>query len=334
MPGSGPVHIGILGAAGITPTALVAPVHATGAARLVAIAARDRARAEQFARDHSVERVHDGYAEVLADPNVEAVYIPLPNNLHAKWTMAALEAGKHVLVEKPFASNLAEAERVAEVAAAHPGLVVMEAFHNRYHALARDLQQLLGDGIIGRVAEASAIFEITLPDRGNIRYSHALAGGATMDLGCYCVHMLRTLLGEPEVVAATARTTTDPELDDALTAELSFPDEVAASIRCSLDEPRARQSLRLLGSRGAIEVDGFVHPQYGNRVTVTIDDQSTSHEVSRTPTTYEAQLTAFVAAVRDGKPVLTGPADSLRTMRVLDDLYLAAGLQPRPASPA
>lgn len=327
-----PLRIGILGAAGITPIALVEPVHSTGAARLVAVSARNRARAEQFARDHSVDRVHDNYADVLADPNVEAVYIPLPNNLHAQWTLAALRAGKHVLVEKPFASNLAEAELVAATAAEHPELVVMEAFHNRYHALVRDLQSLLADGIIGQVREAEAIFDITLPDRGNIRYNHALAGGASMDLGCYCIHMLRTLLGEPEVRSARATTTTDSQLDDAMAGELLFPGEVAATIGCSLDEPRARQSLRLLGSRGAIEVEGFVHPQYGNRVTVTVDDHSTSHEVERYPTTYEAQLFAFVAAVRDGAAVPTGPEDSLRTMRVIDDLYLAAGLSPRPAS--
>ena len=150
-----------------------------------------------------------------------------------------------------------------------------------------------------------------------------------MDLGCYCIHMLRTLFGEPEVLEASARTSEDPRIDDALTARLRFPDGLEATASSSLYEPNPIQRLTITGSRGSIVVDGFVQPQNGNRVTVTIDDTSTSHEVDREPTSYAEQLRVFVAAIREGAPILTGPDDSLATMRVIDDMYTAAGLGPR-----
>lgn len=325
------IGFGILGAAAIAPKALTIPARARADVRLVSVGARDRSRAELFAREQSVEKVADDYSAVLEDPEVDAVYIPLPNSEHGRWTIAALEAGKHVLVEKPFASNLAEAEKVAEVVHAHPQLVVMEAFHNRYHALFKHVAQLLEDGVVGTIADASSTFHVTLPDRGDIRYNLALAGGSTMDLGCYPIHFLRTFFGEPEVLSATARTGHDPKLDDALTAELEFPGNITSTIASSLDEPLEVQQVVIRGSRGSITVDGFVHPYEGNRVTVMVDGLSTTHEVEHEPTTYAAQLEAFLRAVRGEDTNLTGIDDSLSTMRVIDACYEAAGLGRRPA---
>lgn len=325
------IGFGILGAAGIAPKALTIPARARTDVRLVTVAARDRTRAELFAREESVDKVAEEYSAVLADPEVDAIYIPLPNSEHGRWTIAALEAGKHVLVEKPFASNLAEAEKVAEVVRAHPGLVVMEAFHNRYHALFSHVAQLLADGVIGTISDASSTFHVSLPDRSNIRYNLALAGGSTMDLGCYPIHFLRTFFGEPEVLSAEARTGHDPKLDDALTAKLQFPGGITSTIESSLDEPAELQQVVIRGSRGSITVEGFVHPYEGNSVTVMVDGLSTTHEVDHEPTTYAAQLDAFVRAVRGEDTNLTGIGDSLATMRVIDACYEAAGLGPRPA---
>lgn len=325
-----PLRIGILGAAGITPPALIEPAAGNPDVRLVAVAARDRSRAEEFAAEHGIERTCDSYGELLADAEVEAVYNPLPNSHHAYWTIRALEAGKHVLVEKPFASNLAEAQQVAAVAAGHPELVLMEAFHNRYHALTHKVLDLLADGVIGDVRTADAEFLVHLPDRSDIRYNHDLSGGSTMDLGCYPVHFLRTLFGEPTVLSGSARTTDDPRLDEAITNTLEFPGGVRSTITSSLFEPEEVQHVLITGSRGTIEVNGFVKPQQGNQVLVTVDGETVDHSVPGTPTTYEAQLSAFVAAVRGGAPVLTGPDDSLATMKVIDAMYVSAGLEPRP----
>ncbi len=324
-----PLRIGILGAAGITPNSLIAPAAGNPSVELTAVAARNRARAEEFAAAHGIARVLDSYEDVLADPDIDAVYIPLPNSEHGRWTVAAADAGKHVLVEKPFASNLAEAEAVA-AHVAESGLVVMEAFHYRYHALMAEVLRLVADHTIGDLVDVSAWFDIRLEDRGNIRYQQDLAGGSTMDLGCYSLHFVRSVAGEePEVVSAVARPSTDPRLDEALTAEVRFPSGVTGTISSSLLEDEERQTAVVTGTLGRIEVEGFVLPQLGNSLTVIVGDETSTIEVPHDPTSYAAQLQVFVDAVRSGAALLTGPEDSVANMRAIDAMYVAAGLQPR-----
>lgn len=324
-----PIRFGILGAAGITPASLIAPATTNPDVELTAVAARSPERARQFAAEHGIATVHEDYAALLADPRIDAIYIPLPNSEHGRWTLAGLEAGKHVLVEKPFASNAEEAEAVAQ-RAERSDRVVMEAFHYRYHALMQTLARLVAEGAVGDLVDVSAWFDIFMPDRGNIRYNQALDGGATMDLGCYSLHFVRTIVGEePEVVSAVARPAPDPRLDEALTAELRFPSGVTGTVASSLLEDVARQTATITGTRGVIQVEGFVKPQEGLSVTLTSDGTSSQVEVPLEPTTYQAQLAAFVDAVRTGAPVPTGPADSVATMRAIDAMYLAAGLAPR-----
>ena len=190
---------------------------------MVAVAARDRSRAEAFASKHGIPKVCDSYAALIADPDVDAIYNPLPNGLHAEWTIAALEAGKHVLCEKPFTANAKEAEAVAAVAT-RTGLVVMEAFHYRYHPLARRMREIVESGELGTIRRVETALCFPLPKFSDIRYQYDLAGGATMDVGTYTVHMAR-LLGceEPEVVSATAKLRT-PDVDRAMRAELSVPE--------------------------------------------------------------------------------------------------------------
>lgn len=324
------IRIGILGAAGITPTALIEPARGNPDVELVAVAARDRGRAEVFAREHGIARVADSYEELIEDPEIDAIYNPLPNSHHAPWTIRAIRAGKHVLVEKPFASNAAEAVEVAAVAAGS-GVVVMEAFHYRYHALMATVLDLLEQGTIGELKDVSVTFNINLPDRSNIRYRHDVAGGSTMDLGCYALHFARSVVGEePEVVSGTHRPSPeDDRIDEALTAELRFPSGVTSTISSSLLEEAEEQMAVLTGSFGTMEVSGFVKPQGGNWIRVSGDNPTI--DVPTSPTSYEAQLAAFVAAVREGAPVLTGPEDSVATMRAIDAMYVAAGLSPREA---
>src|SRR6478672_109632 len=187
-----PVRIGILGAARIAPAAVIKPAQKVGDAMIGAVAARDRGRADAFASKHGIPRVHGSYADLIADPDIDAVYNPLPNGLHAEWTVAALEAGKHVLCEKPFTANAKEAEDVAAVAD-RTGRVVMEAFHWRYHPLAQRIVDIIDSGELGTVQRIETALCFPLPKFSDIRYQYALAGGALMDVGTYAVHMARLL---------------------------------------------------------------------------------------------------------------------------------------------
>jgi predicted dehydrogenase len=189
-----PLRVGVLGAARIAELGIVKPAHATGT-RLVTVAARDRRRAEAFAAEHGVERVSDTYAEVLADPEVEVVYNPLPNALHGPWNLAAVEAGKHVLSEKPFAST---AEEAAEVrAAAHAaGVTVVEGFHYLFHPVVQRLFALLDDGVLGELQHVEAVIAMPEPDPSDPRWSFDLAGGALMDLAATaCTSIARSVAG-------------------------------------------------------------------------------------------------------------------------------------------
>ena len=330
---SNPIRIGILGAARITTSSLIEPAAGRQDVVLAAVAARDRGRAEAYAAAHDIPMVLDSYEAVVNSPDLDAIYIPLPASHHARWSVAALRAGKHVLVEKPFAANATEARQVAEVAATSD-TVLMEAFHNRYHALVARLQEMLAMGLVGEVSDISATFDITMPDRSDIRYQLPLGGGATMDLGCYPIHLVRTLMSsEPEVLSARARTVDGGQVDEALEAQLQFHGGVSSTIRSSLLEAEEAQTARITGTLGTIDVVNFVHPQHGNRITLTLQGGTTTEEVPHQPSSYAAQLAAFVAAVRDGVGVPTGPADSVANMEVIDAMYRAAGLEPRPAAP-
>src|SRR6187397_845824 len=173
------VRIGILGAARIAPAAAIKPARKVAEATIGAVAARDRSRAQAFATKHGIPTVHENYQALIADPNLDAIYNPLPNGLHAEWTIAALEAGKHVLCEKPFTANTKEAEAVAAVAAS-TGLVVMEAFHYRYHPLAHRMREIVDSGELGTTRHVEAALCFPLPKFSDIRYRYDLAGGATM----------------------------------------------------------------------------------------------------------------------------------------------------------
>jgi predicted dehydrogenase len=319
-----PLRFGILGAARIAPTALVAPARRVAEVEVLAIAARDAGRAAHFAARHGIPRPHLSYEALLADREIDAVYVPLPNALHCRWTIAALEAGKHVLCEKPFAASAAEAEQMA-AAAERTGRVLVEAFHYRYHALFARLRAILDAGEIGTVRrlEAHLCFPLALPN--DIRYRADLAGGALMDAGCYPLHLVRHLAGaEPEVVAARAWWTRGG-VDRCMEAELRFPDGRTARITCSLFSAwLIRASARIDGSAGRISVLNPVAPQYFHRLRVVTAAGSRTERVAG-PSTYEAQLRAFVSAVRDGTPVPTDPKDAIANMRAIERIYAAAG---------
>jgi predicted dehydrogenase len=248
------LRIGILGAASIAPSALIKPAGANREVVVAAVAARDGARAQAYATKHGIARVYDSDEKLIADPDVDAVYNPLPNSLHGRLTRAALAGGKHVLCEKPFTANAAEAQRIADLAATSDR-VVMEAFHYRYHPLALRIEQIIASGELGKLERVEAAMCFPLPKFSDIRYNYSLGGGATMDAGCYAVRMARTFGGgTPEVVSAQAKLR-DPQIDRAMTAELRFPGGHTGRVRCSMWSSDLLQfNARVMGDCGELRL--------------------------------------------------------------------------------
>ncbi|MGC8990760.1 MAG: Gfo/Idh/MocA family protein [Verrucomicrobiia bacterium] len=328
MNSGGKVRLGLLGAARIAPAALIRPARKIPEACVLAIAARDPGRARAFARRHGVPRVHESYEHLIQDPELDAVYIPLPNSLHCEWSIRALRAGKHVLCEKPMASNADEAQQMA-TAAAETRRVLAEAFHYRHHPLASRLKAIVDSGELGKVRHIEAHFCVPLILPGDIRYRYDLAGGATMDLGCYTINLLRYLAGaEPRVLEAHARLSS-PQVERYMRAELEFPDGCTGRFVCSLFSVvllRTRAVVR--GTEGELRVVGPFHPQLYNRITVRRGD-AVRHERVPGEATFTYQLQAFVDAVRGRRPMMTSPEDAIANMRVIDAVYERAGLKRR-----
>ncbi len=328
VPSPAPLRIGVLGAARITPAALVEPARALPGVEVVAIAARDRARAIAFAAAHAIPEVHGSYEELVADPAVDAVYNPLPNALHGRWTIAAVEAGKHVLCEKPFTANADEAERVAD-AAERAGKVVMEAFHDSYHPLERRARELVAHGRVGAVRRIDVRMIAIVPPSDEVRYSFALGGGSVMDVGCYAIHQLRTIAGAEPVVERARVKLASPNVDRWARADLSLPAGVNARITCALWSATPPVSgIRVAGDEGTLLVPFPTHPQMVGRIVLTRRGRPTVAKVAG-GTTFSYQLRAFVDAVRGDGASLTAPADAVANMRVVDAVYRAAGLPER-----
>ena len=325
------MQIGVLGAARIAPPALIKPAKANNDVVVAAVAARDVSRARAFAAKHGIARVHDSYEALLADPDLDAVYNPLPNGLHGRWTRAALAAGKHVLCEKPFTANADEAREIAELAA-KSDRVVMEAFHYRYHPMALRIEEIIASGELGNLKRVEAALCFPLPKFSDIRYNYALAGGATMDAGCYAVHMVRTFGGStPEVVSAQAKLR-GPQIDRAMIAEVRFADGHTGRIRCSMWSSHLLDfSARVIGDQGELRALNPVMPQIYHRLSIR---SAAGKRVERFPrrATYAYQLDAFAAAVLRGEPVKTTPEDAVENMTVIDAIYRAAGLPIREPS--
>jgi predicted dehydrogenase len=326
-----PLRIGVLGAARIAPSALIKPAKDNAEVVVAAVAARDGSRARAFAAKHGIARVHESYEALIADPDLDAVYNPLPNGLHGKWTRAALAAGKHVLCEKPFTANAAEAREIADLAA-KSDRVVMEAFHYRYHPLALRTEQIIGSGELGKLERVEAALCFPLPKFSDIRYNYSLAGGAMMDAGCYAVHMARTFGGStPEVVSAQAKLR-DPQVDRAMTAELRFAEGHTGRVRCSMWSSRLLEiTAHVVGDRGEVRLFNPVTPQFFHRLSIRSSDGKRVERFPRRPS-YAYQLDAFAGAVLRGEPVKTTPTDAIENMTVIDAIYRAAGLPLRQPS--
>jgi predicted dehydrogenase len=327
-----PLRLGILGAARIAPRAVIYPARAMPTqVQITAVAARDPARARRFATDFAIPHVHADYAALVADPEIDAIYNPLPNSLHAPWTLRALAAGKHVLCEKPMAANAEEAAHMA-AAAASSGNVLMEAFHYRYHPLITRALEIIHAGELGPIRHLEAIMCIPLYRFRDIRYRYALAGGALMDVGCYAIHLLRTLSGqEPKVTRAHVWRWSE-QIDRRTEADFLFPTGQTGRIVCSLwSRTLLKFGARVVGEQGTLTIVNPFLPHYVHRLQIVTPHGKRTETVDRTPT-YTYQMRAFVDAIRTGAAFPTDPADAVANQRVIDAVYHWAGLRLRGAT--
>jgi xylose dehydrogenase (NAD/NADP) len=285
----------------------------------VAVASRDAARAEAYAREHGLARAHGSYEALLADPEVDAIYIPLPNGLHHEWTMRSLRAGKHVLAEKPYSRQTAEVEEAFSLAD-ESGLVLMEAFMYRHHPQTRVAADLVAGGAVGRLRTIRSSSGFTLR-AGDVRFDAALDGGALMDVGCYCVSASRLLAGEPEHVYGE-QVVGETGIDLAFHGTLRFPGDVVAQFDCSFVQVRG-QRLAAAGEEGKLIVETPFRPDWGGDVLLVREDETTRVEVPEARM-FELELENFAAAIAGEAPPLLGRDDALGQARAINALYRSA----------
>ncbi|GER03377.1 oxidoreductase [Iodidimonas nitroreducens] len=318
------LRIGLLGAARITPRAIVEPAALHGDIDLMAIAARDKSRAEAFAEEHGILEVADDYAALVTHPQVDLVYNALPPAFHAEWCIKAMEAGKHVLCEKPFALDEMEARAMVAVAR-KTGKRLIEAFHYRYHPLFSMILAHVKSGQLGQLQHISATFSTPISDSpSEFRRHQALGGGVLMDMGCYPLHWCRSLTGhEPENMVAEA--IVKDGVDEAVGAEFSCGDtQCAITMRMDAETERGNHLL-IEGSAGRLFVQNPLAPDRGHHYIVETLEGSEEGEIIG-PTTMECQLLAVKRALFAGQSLPTEGADSINNMRAIDLVRHAASL--------
>jgi predicted dehydrogenase len=311
-----PLRLGLLSTARIN-AAIVRGAAASEAVDVVAVASRDPDRAREHAALHGIPRAHGSYAELLADPEVDAVYVPLPNGLHVDWTVAALEAGKHVLCEKPMSPDPAAVARAFD-AAEREGLVLSEAFMWRHLPQTRALVEALpriGDLRLVRVA-----FSFDLDRGDDVRLSTALEGGALMDVGCYCLSAIRLLAGKPEEVAGHAVRGGDG-VDVRFTASLRMPGDVLGLFDCAMDLPDRRE-LEVVGADGRLLLRD---PWFGAAPQILVEAGGAVEELTPPAADpYRLELEDLAAAVAGERAPLLGREDAVGQARGLQALLGAA----------
>jgi predicted dehydrogenase len=319
---------GVLSTARIGREKVIPGIGRSDLGRVVAIASRDLERARHVADGAGIPTVHGSYEALLADPEVDAVYIPLPNHLHAEWTIAAARAGKHVLCEKPLATSVADAERMVEVCEAE-GVRLMEAFMYRLHPSWVAVRDLVASGRIGRLVAVQSWFSYYNDDVANIRNIREYGGGALFDIGCYSVNLSRMLFGgEPTRVEASVLRDPGSGVDVLTSALLEFGDGVA-TFTCST-RAEDDQRVDIYGTKGRISV-GIpfnIPPDRPTRVYVSAGgdppvDPATEVITFEAADPYAVEADRFAAAVLDGRPTPVPPADSIANLRVIERILEA-----------
>lgn len=313
-----PVRFGVLSTAKINDAVFVG-ARESKAVDIRAVASRDQARAEAYAAANGIDRAYGSYDALLADPELDAVYISLPNSLHIEWSVRALEAGKHVLCEKPLSARAVDVERAYDVAE-RVGRFLAEAFMWRHNPQTAKLQELIRADALGEIRQIRAAFSFALTDERNVRLRAELDGGALMDVGCYCVSGARLLAGEPEAVFAS-QVIGPTGVDVRLAALLRFPGDVIAQIHCGFDLP-TESRLEAIGSRGSIVLHD---PWHARKPGLDVRREDGSDRVSLEPTnSYRLELENLAGAIRGVSTPLLGREDAVAQARVIEALYRSA----------
>jgi D-xylose 1-dehydrogenase (NADP+, D-xylono-1,5-lactone-forming) len=299
---------------------VLAGARESGAVDVVAVASRDQARADAYAREHRIERAHGSYEALLEDPEVEAVYISLPNSLHVEWSIRALQAGKHVLCEKPLTRREREAEEAFD-AADDAGRILMEAFMYRHNPQTRRLTELVGEGAIGRLQLVRAAFSFPVQGEGNVRLNAALDGGSLMDVGCYCISGARLLAGEPERVYGE-QVVEDAGVDVLFCGTMRFEGGVVAQFDSGLFLPH-RDELEAIGDEGSLFLDDPWHCTSPG-ILLRREDGEEAIPVEAADS-YRLEIENMSAAIRGEAEPLLGREDALGQARALEALYRSAG---------
>jgi D-xylose 1-dehydrogenase (NADP+, D-xylono-1,5-lactone-forming) len=312
------VRWGILSTADIN-RKLIPSAHASPKVDLVAVASRDKGRAEAYAREWQIERAYGSYDELLADPDIEAVYIPLPNTMHAEWSIKALDAGKHVLCEKPFSRHVDEVEASFDAGERNDRLL-SEAFMYRHNPQTARVLELVDGGAIGELRLVRSAFSYGLYDADNIRLRTDVEGGALMDVGSYCVSGSRLLGGEPESVYGSAWFG-ETGTDWVFTASMRFPDGVLATFDCgtALSE---RDELEAIGSEGSLFLDD---PWHCNVPVIEVRRADGTERIELEPVdSYRLELENVSDAIRGEGELLLGREDAVAQARAVEALHDSA----------
>jgi predicted dehydrogenase len=312
------MRLGILSTADIN-RKVIPGAHASEKVELIAVASREQARAEAYAREWDIERAYGSYEALLADPDVEAVYIPLPNTLHREWSITSLEAGKHVICEKPF-SKRPEDVQAAFDAAERTGRLLTEAFMYRHNPQTSRLVELVRDGAIGDLRVIRSTFSYSLYDTDNIRLRTDVEGGSLMDVGCYCVSGSRLLGGEPESVFGQAYM--GPSGTDwVFTGALRFPGDVHALFDCGTSLAD-RDELEAIGTEGSLYLDD---PWHCYEPVIELRREDGTERIELEPVdSYRLELENLADAVAGDAPLLLGREDALGQARAIEALFSSA----------
>jgi predicted dehydrogenase len=324
--GSGQVRWGIIGTASIARGQFLPGLREAGGGRAALVASRDGARAAAFAAEHGVDAGVAGYAAVAESPDIDAVYVAVPNSLHAEWTTRAIEAGKAVLSEKPLCVGSVQTAEVLEVAAATPGALLWEAFVFPFQAQHRRLTGLLADGAVGDPAEVSSAFHFRPSRQGNIRFEAALGGGALADVGCYPIRLAHELFGPADDELAAGSAVVEGEVEVDAGGIVSYGTR-RLTLTCGFK--RSYDAfIRVLGDQGQLHLTNPYHPGRADTLTLV---RPGAEPVVEHPTTDERSFTAalrHIHAVLRGEaaPEHTAAGSALATARTLEALRAACGL--------
>jgi len=318
------VRWGILGAARIAVKHVIPAIETSGHSRIEAVASRDRAAAERVAAQFGIPRACGSYEALLADPKIDAVYIPLPNHLHVPWSLRAIDAGKHVLCEKPIGLTAAEASRLADAASRSSRLKVMEAFMYRFHPQWQRARELVSEGAIGNVRAIHTWFSYFNVDPTNVRNMKDIGGGALMDIGCYGISVARFITGrEPRRVSAISDIDPTFGTDRLTTAILDFGDAIGSFT--SATQLGRHQRVDIGGSDGTIEIEIPFNPPIDRRCTIVLRRGDRVEPIAlERANQYERQFAAFSCAVLADQPVPTPLADAVANMQVIDAIRESA----------